>query len=104
NFYYALPNKIFEYLAAGLPIAGAEFPEVKAIIDQYEVGVTFDPYNPKSIGAALHKLSDPLFHDKCRQNIPAAIQGLDALNEWRKLVVLYDEIRTRWEGLSGERV
>lgn len=93
NFYYALPNKIFEYLAAGLPLAGANFPEVKAIIDQHRVGVTFDPYDARSIGAALQKLADPEFRSNCRQNIATALKTLDAEQEWQKLVRIYDGLQ-----------
>ena len=92
NFYYALPNKIFEYMAAGLPIAAAEFPEVKAIVERYGVGVTFDPYDPYAIAAALKQLSDPCFQAQCRQNIPKALEALDADHEWLKLVRLYDHL------------
>src|SRR5262249_55851446 len=88
NFYYALPNKIFEYMAAGLPFIGAAFPEVKAIVDRYEVGTTFDPYDPHSVAAALQRLSDPEYHARCRRNIPAALEGLNADQEWLKLVRL----------------
>lgn len=95
NFYYALPNKIFEYMAAGLPFAGAAFPEVKAIADRYAVGVTFDPYDPRSIGAALMRLSEPEFHRRCRDNIQSALEDLNARREWSKLAALYGRIRSR---------
>ena len=90
NFYYALPNKVFEYLAAGLPIIGAHFPEVKQIVDSYEVGAVFDPYEPRSIACAMRTLSaDRSFYARCKANVPRALSGLNAATEWDNLVRIY---------------
>src|SRR5262249_46283485 len=35
NFRYALPNKVFEYLAAGLPVLCADYPEVRRLVTGY---------------------------------------------------------------------
>lgn len=93
NFYYALPNKIFEYLAAGLPIACANFPEARAIIDRYRVGVTFDPYDPVSIATAIEKITESSFFEQCKKNIPIALHDMQADKEWEKLVDLYDGLK-----------
>lgn len=103
NFYYSLPNKIFEYLAAGLPIIGANFPEARKIIEGYGVGVTFDPYQPLSIAAAIRRFSgDPEFTARCRANIAQANSSLDVDAEWRKLVTLYDDLLGRTTGNERE--
>jgi glycosyltransferase involved in cell wall biosynthesis len=36
---YCLPNKLFEYIAAGLPVIGSGLPELKKFIDENQVGV-----------------------------------------------------------------
>ena len=95
NFYYALPNKIFEYLAAGLPLVCANFPEARAVVDGFRVGETFDPYSPESIASALVKLSDSRARGRCAQNVGRALAELKADHEWSKLVRLYDTIRLR---------
>jgi glycosyltransferase involved in cell wall biosynthesis len=93
NFYYALPNKIFEYLAAGLPFLGPHFPEVQRIVDAYDIGLLFDPYDPRSIAAAINRLADePETLLRMRGNIAAALADMDADREWQKLVTLYDEL------------
>lgn len=95
NFYYALPNKIFEYLAAGLPLVCANFPEASAVVDGFNVGVTFDPYDQKSIAYALNRMSNPTFRATCVGNVGIALTELRADREWDKLVALYDRLRER---------
>lgn len=95
NFYYALPNKLFEYLAAGLPVICAHFPEVRALVERYQVGVVFDPYRPKSIARALSKLTDVTFREQCRQNTVLALSEIKADLEWNKLVTIYNQLREK---------
>jgi glycosyltransferase involved in cell wall biosynthesis len=90
NFYYALPNKIFEYLAAGLPVVAAHFPEARRLVEGHEVGVCFDPYSPPSIGAALRLLVEDAGRlARFRGNIPGALAALKADHEWDRLVDVY---------------
>lgn len=56
SYYYSLPNKFFEYLASGLPVAVSDFPEMKRIVEKNGVGVTFDPEYPEAIAAAAKKV------------------------------------------------
>jgi glycosyltransferase involved in cell wall biosynthesis len=91
NFTYALPNKVFEYLAAGIPVMAANFPEVKKLVEDKGVGMCFDPDDPKSIGATLNHLSDnPKLRLEMRRRIPSLLQSLNAEKEWQKIVDLYD--------------
>lgn len=91
NFTYALPNKIFEYLASGLPVLVAHYPEAKRLIATHEVGLDFDPYDPHSIAAAINRLSgDRILRDRLATNTGMALARLDADAEWRKLVTLYE--------------
>ena len=42
SYYLSLPNKIFEYIQAGIPVMSSDFPEMKRVIDEYNIGNTFD--------------------------------------------------------------
>jgi len=96
NFTYALPNKIFEYMASGLPVVVAHYPEAKRLVETHEVGLDFDPYDPRSIAAAINRLSeDKPLRDRLAANTGAALTRLDADAEWRKLVALYDGLARR---------
>jgi glycosyltransferase involved in cell wall biosynthesis len=90
NFKLALPNKVFEYLAAGVPLLVADLPEARRIVDRYQVGLAFDPEDPRAIADAINRLADdPDMLAICRANIPLALQDMAADREWQKLVDLY---------------
>jgi glycosyltransferase involved in cell wall biosynthesis len=94
NFYFALPNKIFEYLAAGLPLLVAGYPEARRIVLNHGVGFCFDPYDPDSIAEQINRLAgDPALCERLRGAIPLALQKLSVQDEWQKLVRLYDRLR-----------
>lgn len=66
SFKYSLPNKLFDYIHAELPIIAGNMPEISRIIDKYHVGVIVENYQPKTIADSINKL---LNDDKKRQGI-----------------------------------
>jgi len=53
NHIDAQPNKIFEYMASGLPVIGSNFPLWKEIIEQGGCGICVDPMKPEAISQAI---------------------------------------------------
>jgi glycosyltransferase involved in cell wall biosynthesis len=53
----AMPNKLFEYLAAGLAIAASDLPEIRRVVEKARVGAVLDPRSPASIAEAVNRLA-----------------------------------------------
>jgi glycosyltransferase involved in cell wall biosynthesis len=73
NNYLSLPNKIFESVAAGVPVVVSDFPDMAALVRQYEVGETCDPTDPGDIARAIEAVTaDPNSHRELRRNAERA--------------------------------
>jgi glycosyltransferase involved in cell wall biosynthesis len=58
NHINSQPNKLFEYMGAGLPIIASNFDLWKQIIEKYQCGILVDPQNPESISDAIKQILD----------------------------------------------
>jgi glycosyltransferase involved in cell wall biosynthesis len=56
NYLDALPVKMFEYMAAGLPVIASRFPLWQEIVEGNGCGVCVDPLDPGAIAAAIDRL------------------------------------------------
>lgn len=56
NYLDALPIKMFEYMAAGIPVIASNFPLWRKIIEGNQCGLCVDQSDPKEIAAAIDYL------------------------------------------------
>ncbi|RME51437.1 MAG: glycosyltransferase, partial [Caldilineae bacterium] len=90
SYYFALPNKLFEYMQAGIPVVGSDLPEIARVIREYDVGEVTDPDDPVAVAAALRRLlDDPERYARARANTARAAEVLNWEGESVKLVNLY---------------
>ena len=59
NHRLATPNKLFEALAAGVPVVASDLPGMAPIVRELDAGVLIDPTRPASIAAGIRALLDP---------------------------------------------
>lgn len=46
NYRFSLPNKLFDYLRAGIPVLASDLPEVRKIVETYKTGWIVDRVDP----------------------------------------------------------
>lgn len=94
NHIDAQPNKMFEYMSAGVPVIGSHFPLWKQIIEGNECGLCVDPLDPKAIASAIDYLvTHPTEAEQMGRNGQRAVQ--ERYNwgiEERKLLVFYKSL------------
>lgn len=69
SFQYSLPNKLFDYIHAEIPIIAGDLPEIKRIIKEYKVGVLVNDYESKTIAEAINNLlKDDVLLSEIKEN------------------------------------
>lgn len=81
NLFFNLPNKVFDYLQAGVPVFATAIPEIKKIIDEYRCGICITDTSPAHIANTITEL----FNDPARYRLLLS-QALRAAHElcWEK--------------------
>lgn len=87
----ALPVKLFEYMAAGLPVVASNFPLWREIVEGNRCGICVDPLNPLEIAEAIeYLLSHPEEAKRMGENGRRAVEEkYNWEKEAEKLVTLY---------------
>jgi glycosyltransferase involved in cell wall biosynthesis len=94
NTRYCLPNKLFEYLMAGLPVLTTQLDAVVELLQFYQVGCEIESLEPQVVAAGINSmLGNPSELARLRANALAACQSdLNWDAEQRRLIALYKNI------------
>jgi glycosyltransferase involved in cell wall biosynthesis len=93
NQWLALPNKLFDYIHAGLPQVTVNYPEYRKINNQFEVAVLLDDISPQRIAEALNNLlSDDVLYGRLKANCMKAREVFNWQQEEKKLLAFYQSL------------
>jgi len=56
NYRFSLPNKLFNYIHAGLPVLVSNLPEMKTLVTHYQLGEIIESYNSKHIAEKINTM------------------------------------------------
>jgi glycosyltransferase involved in cell wall biosynthesis len=90
NYYYALPNKLFDYIQAGIPVITSDFPEMAAIVNEYNIGQTTLERDPQKLAFIMNNmLTNEDLRIVWKENLKKAADTLCWENEKNVLLNVY---------------
>lgn len=94
NYINALPIKLFEYMAAGIPVVCSDFPLWRKIVEEAECGIAVDPYDDKSIIKVINMLLEDrqLAQNMGNNGRRGVLEKYNWATEEKKLLAVYDRV------------
>ena len=90
NYRFCLPNKLFDFIQAGVPIVASHLVEIEKIITKYNIGLFIPDHDPKSIAATIQEgLGDVARRSLWQQGLTKAAEELCWENEQQTLIEIY---------------
>ncbi len=90
NYHYALPNKLFDYIQAQVPLIVADLPEMAAVVKQYRIGLVISSHDPSEIAKAFKTaLFDKNLREGWKKNLKIAAKELNWENEKKALLDIF---------------
>ena len=93
NYRYSLPNKIFDYFQADLPVIASNLIEVRRIIDEYQAGIILSSHQPRKMAEEINDyLNNSERFNYTKQNVQKAKAELIWENEKVVLINCYTKL------------
>ncbi len=90
NYRFSLPNKLFDYIQAGIPVLASKLPEIEKIVTTYNIGGFIADHNPKHIAQKISEiLSNQSLIEEWKKNCTFAASQLNWENEEKVLQSVY---------------
>ncbi len=92
NYRYSLPNKVFDYIQAGIPVLSSDLPEIRKIIEGYDIGCIATSHQPETLATTIEAMmADPVRIAMWKENLIIAAQKLCWENEEHSLQEVYGQ-------------
>jgi glycosyltransferase involved in cell wall biosynthesis len=95
SYRMSLPNKLFEYVTAGLPVLGSDLPSIGRLINEHRIGLVAQPDRAADVAAKLATILEPARNKEFRSAVRAAAEQLRWESESRLLADTYLEAAVR---------
>lgn len=92
NYRFSLPNKLFDYIQAGVPVVASHLVEIERIVRNYNIGTFVENHDPQSIAETIENaLNDKDSLALWKQNLTIAARELCWENEEKVLLDIYEK-------------
>ncbi|MCK5838530.1 MAG: glycosyltransferase, partial [Bacteroidales bacterium] len=92
NYRYSLPNKLFDYINAGIPILASSLVEIKHIVEKYDIGVLIESHDPEHIAMKIkYMLENKKRTAHWKENLKKASLELDWNTEEKVLLKIFSK-------------
>ncbi len=99
NHYLCSPSKLFHYIMAELPVVCSDFPFLRKIVLDNELGATFDPAKPESIARAIRSVVESnARYEEIKENLKRAKNIYNWENEEKKFLAIYSSLNGSVKG------
>ena len=96
SYTFAMPNKVFDYVQAGVPVLFSDLPELIKINEVFHFGLCVESHDPKIIAEAIKNLlNDETLYKKLKENCLTARKELNWEKEAEKVKGLFSDFRDR---------
>ena len=92
NYRYSLPNKLFDYIMAGVPVIVSPMPETSNIVNKYNIGLIVNDHSPYEIAKKINTILTGKSKQGLSENLKKAAEDLNWENEVHILLNLYKTI------------
>ncbi|HKI87659.1 MAG TPA: glycosyltransferase, partial [Draconibacterium sp.] len=93
NYRFALPNKLFDYILAQVPVLVTDLPEMAAIVIQYKIGEITASLEPEKLA---EKITEALNNQEKRKNWKQNLETAAKELTWEKEEKVLREIFTEF--------
>ena len=92
NYRYSLPNKLFDYINAGVPVLASPLVEIKKVVEEYQVGELIENHAPKHIAKRIDEmLSDKNKLEFYKKNCLLTAEALNWEKEEKVLLKIFEK-------------
>lgn len=92
NYRYSLPNKLFDYIHAGLPVLASNLPEIRKVVEGYSIGRITESHDPEIIAGHLKAMLPDEALAAYRPALDKASSELNWDKERQKLIQLFQHV------------